>query len=139
SVTGTLSASDPDGDALSYSIVSQPGHGSVTITNASTGAFTYTPDNNFSGSDSFTFRVNDGQANSNIATESLTVNAAPTSGCPAGFTHYTVSVTQGNDSYQPNGGYYYGGSGIQSGRLQGPSGTDFDLYLYKYSFWFGWT
>ncbi|MGH8427479.1 MAG: Ig-like domain-containing protein [Gammaproteobacteria bacterium] len=74
---GTLQASDADGDPLTYSIVDQPGHGSVTITNASTGAYTYTPNSGYSGSDSFTFKANDGYADSNIATISVTVVAPP--------------------------------------------------------------
>ncbi len=138
-VNGTLSASDSDGDALTFSIVGQPSHGSVSITNTSTGAFTYTPNSNYYGSDSFTFEATDsaGQA-SNTATESVTVNQV-TSGCPAGFTSYTGSVSQGNDSYQPDGNYYYAGSGAEQGQMSGPSGTDFDLYLYKYSYYWGWT
>src|SRR5262249_12978705 len=42
--------------------------------------FTYTPAANYNGSDSFTFKANDGQADSNVATESITVipvNDAP--------------------------------------------------------------
>jgi subtilase family serine protease len=138
SVTGTLSASDPDGDALTFSIVNQPSHGSVRITNTSTGAFTYSPGNNYSGSDSFTFRANDGQANSNTATESVTVKPSSSGPCPTGFTHYSGSDIQGYDSYQPDGNYYYASSGVERGRLHGPAGTDFDLYLYKYSAWYGW-
>lgn len=136
SVSGTLSASDPDGDALTFNIVSQPANGAVQITDHSTGAFSYSPDNNYTGSDSFTFKANDGQADSNTATESVTVKSAST--CPPGFLHFTGSVSQGSDSFEPNGTYYYGDYGVESGRLQGPSGTDFDLYLYKHG-WFGWT
>jgi len=136
-VNGTLSASDPDGDALTFSIVGQPSHGSVNITNSSTGAFTYTPNSNYYGSDSFTFKANDGQADSNTATESVTVNQV-TSGCPAGYTSYSGSVSQGNDSYQPDGNYYHAGSGAEKGQMSGPAGTDFDLYLYKYSYYWGW-
>lgn len=74
---GTLKASDPDGDALVFSIVSKPGHGSVTLDNSGTGAYAYTPDSGYSGSDSFTFKANDGQVDSNTATISITVSAAP--------------------------------------------------------------
>jgi MYXO-CTERM domain-containing protein len=73
--SGTLKASDPDGDALTFSIVSQPKHGQVTLDNASTGAYTYTPDDGYSGSDGFSFKANDGQADSNTAKVSITVNA----------------------------------------------------------------
>ena len=57
---GTLSATDPDGNALTFTVVSPPSHGTVTITNAATGAFTYTPAANYNGADSFTFRASDG-------------------------------------------------------------------------------
>ena len=78
--TGTLSASDVDGDALTYSIVANGSKGTATITNASTGAFSYTPNLNANGSDSITFRVSDGTLTSNTATVSITivpVNDAP--------------------------------------------------------------
>ncbi len=135
-VSGTLSASDSDGDTLTFSIVSQPSHGSVTLTNTATGAFTYT----HYGSDSFTFEATDsvGQA-SNTATESVTVNQVVVTGpCPSGYTTYTGSVSLGGDSYQPNGNYYHSKAGREKGQLTGPSGTDFDLYLYKYSYYWGW-
>src|SRR4051812_10764504 len=72
---GTLSATDVDGDALTYSIVTSGAKGSVSITNATTGAFTYTPNANANGSDSFTFKVNDGTVNSNTATVTVTIAA----------------------------------------------------------------
>lgn len=76
-ITGTLSASDPDHDPLTYSVISNPSDGTVNITDASTGAFSYTPTSNFIGSDSFTFEATDSASNvSNVATESVTVNAA---------------------------------------------------------------
>ena len=68
----TLGASDGDGDALSYSIVSAPAHGVLTGTGANR---TYTPAANYNGPDSFTFRANDGVNDSNIATVSVTVTS----------------------------------------------------------------
>ncbi len=73
--TGTLAAPDIDSASLTYSIVTGPAHGTVTVTNAGTGAYTYTPAANYNGPDSFTFRANDGQANSNTATVAITVTA----------------------------------------------------------------
>ncbi len=72
---GTLKASDPDGDSLTFGIASQPAHGSVTLNDKATGAYTYTPTSGYSGKDSFTFKASDGQADSNVATISITVNA----------------------------------------------------------------
>src|SRR5205085_2524537 len=77
---GTLAASDVEGDALVYSLVTNGSKGTAAITNAATGAFTYTPNLNANGADSFTFKVNDGTLNSNSATVSVTitpVNDAP--------------------------------------------------------------
>ena len=78
--SGTLVASDVDGNTLTFSKVDGPTHGTVTL-NAATGAYTYTPTANYNGSDSFTFKVNDGTVDSAVATVSITINAvndAPT-------------------------------------------------------------
>ena len=63
--------SDPDGDSLSAILVDPPGQGFVTLN--TDGSFTYEPGNNFSGTDSFTYRASDGSAQSNIATATITV------------------------------------------------------------------
>lgn len=79
-LSGLLSASDPNGDALAFSLVTPTTNGTLTLTNAATGAFSYTPASNFHGSDSFTFRATAGGETSNIATVSITVtpvNDAP--------------------------------------------------------------
>jgi VCBS repeat-containing protein len=72
---GTLSASDADGDALTYSIVSNGSKGSASITNAATGAYTYTPNADANGTDTFTFKANDGTSDSTVATVTVTINA----------------------------------------------------------------
>src|SRR6266568_459148 len=71
-------ATDVDGDALTALVVASPAHGVLTA-NAN-GTFTYTPNANFNGSDSFTYKVNDGALDSNVATVAITVvsvNDAP--------------------------------------------------------------
>jgi VCBS repeat-containing protein len=69
-------ASDDDGDALTAALVSGPTHGSVSV-NAD-GSFTYTPAAHFAGTDSFTFKVNDGIDDSDPATVTIDVtNEAP--------------------------------------------------------------
>ncbi|HEY0074867.1 MAG TPA: Ig-like domain-containing protein, partial [Abditibacteriaceae bacterium] len=73
----TMVGTDADGDALSYSIVTSPQHGTLSGSGANR---TYTPDANYSGSDSFTFKVNDGTTDSNTATVSITV--APVNDAP---------------------------------------------------------
>lgn len=74
-VNGTLPASDANGDALKFALATAPAHGTAKITDANTGAFTYTPAADFTGNDSFTFAANDGAANSNAATVTITVLA----------------------------------------------------------------
>jgi VCBS repeat-containing protein len=76
-----LLANDSDADSSTLSVVSlsAPLHGSAVL-NAD-GTVSYTPDANYFGTDSFTYRTNDGQADStNVATVSITitpVNDAP--------------------------------------------------------------
>jgi VCBS repeat-containing protein len=71
---------DLDGNPLTAALRSPPGKGQVTV-NAN-GSFTYTPNANANGADSFSYRVNDGTANSADATVSLTIN--PVNDPPAG-------------------------------------------------------
>ncbi|MGA1823315.1 MAG: Ig-like domain-containing protein [bacterium] len=73
-ISSHLNAFDEENDTLTYSIVTPAVKGIVDITDAATGAFTYTPDENVSGDDSFTFKVNDGTIDSNIATVMITIN-----------------------------------------------------------------
>ena len=135
-VSGTLSATGSG--TLTFAVVTNPAHGTVSITNASTGAFTYTPASNYVGSDSFTFHASNSGGTSNTATESETVNGT-SSGCPSGYTTFTGSISQGSDVYEPNNNYYYSStSGTHSGLLSGPAGKDYDLYLYKWSSTYGW-
>jgi hypothetical protein len=68
----TLLASDPDGDELSYTVVSGPAHGALSGTAPN---LTYAPTIGYSGSDSFTFKAYDGLADSGSATISITVTA----------------------------------------------------------------
>ncbi|MDD2764572.1 MAG: Ig-like domain-containing protein [Opitutaceae bacterium] len=68
----TLTGSDPDGDPITYAIVTPPAHGSLS---GAIPALTYEPAAGFSGADSFTFKVNDGAGDSNIASVSLTIEA----------------------------------------------------------------
>src|SRR5207247_8791090 len=65
-------------DRLSAVLVSGPANGSLTLN--SNGSFSYIPTGNYIGPDSFTYKANDGQADSGIATVSITitgVNDAP--------------------------------------------------------------
>ncbi len=59
--SGTLRASDPDGDALEYTLVREPKRGTVEL--RADGSFTYTPDENRVGKDSFVYTVTDTAGN----------------------------------------------------------------------------
>src|SRR5207253_9626534 len=66
-VSGSVLTNDTDVDAgttLTATLVANPTHGTVTL--AATGAFTYTPAANYNGSDSFTYKANDGALDSNV-------------------------------------------------------------------------
>jgi VCBS repeat-containing protein len=65
--------SDADGDALIAALVSGPAHGIVQFN--TNGSFSYRPAANYNGPDSFTYKANDGQADSNVATVAINVAA----------------------------------------------------------------
>src|SRR5437899_6456716 len=67
-----LTATDGDGDTLTYSVVAGPTHGALSGTAPT---LTYTPAANYYGPDSFTFKANDGTVDSSAATVSITVTA----------------------------------------------------------------
>lgn len=70
--TITLNGTDTDGNTLRYIKVTNPTHGVISI---SDNIVTYTPTENYNGNDSFTYKINDGTQDSNIATVSITVLA----------------------------------------------------------------
>jgi hypothetical protein len=108
-------ARDVDGDPLSVVIVSGPVHGAL-VRNAD-GSFTYTPAAYYAGGDSFTYQVNDGTADSNVATIVLTVtpvNHAPVAVNDTAATDQGVPVTidvLANDSDIDNSTGVNAGSG----------------------------
>ena len=63
---------DPDGDPLTATLATGPAHGTLTFN--PDGSFVYTPDADYSGPDSFTYTVSDGDQTSTPATVTLTVN-----------------------------------------------------------------
>ena len=82
----TLAGTDANGDALTFAVGTGPTNGALgaigtpsCTAGSCTASVTYTPAANYSGSDSFTFTVNDGTATSTAATVNITViNQAPT-------------------------------------------------------------
>ncbi|HEX7037010.1 MAG TPA: cadherin-like domain-containing protein, partial [Pseudomonadales bacterium] len=71
--------SDPDGDLLTADLVSDVSNGTLTL-NAD-GSFSYSPDGNFEGTDSFTYEARDGEGPSNTVTVTITVH--PVNDAPA--------------------------------------------------------
>ncbi|MCY2987400.1 MAG: PKD domain-containing protein [Planctomycetota bacterium] len=71
----TLTATDLGNDALLFTVLTWPAHGSLTgiVPNLE-----YTPEADYRGPDSFTFRASDWQGASNVATVDITVIASPT-------------------------------------------------------------
>jgi hypothetical protein len=104
SVSGTLSATDPDGDALTYAIVADGTKGTAIVTDSSTGAFTYTANSGASGEDTFTFQATDNHgAASNLAVVTVTIQPPPA--CATDVTG-SVAVTAGNLRLDKKTGHY---------------------------------
>ena len=150
----TLTATDPDGDPVTYSIVTNPppshgpSHGTLNPPlNPTTGTVTYAPIPSYFGPDSFTFKATDSKgADSNIVTVSITVKGPPDCNSPTivgndnrndfiqGTSGSDVIVgLGGNDLINGNGGddEICGGSGndvINGGagndRVNGNAGND---------------
>ncbi|WP_422003463.1 beta strand repeat-containing protein [Roseovarius mucosus] len=74
-ISGTVTATDVDGDSLSFALASggAPANGSVTV--SANGGYTYTPDADFNGTDAFTVSVTDGNGGTDTVVVSVTVNA----------------------------------------------------------------
>ncbi|OGO23305.1 MAG: hypothetical protein A2144_12865 [Chloroflexi bacterium RBG_16_50_9] len=85
--------SDANGDPLTAVLVSGVSQGSLTLN--SNGSFTYTPTAGYAGSDSFTYKANDGKADSNTATVTITITQ---SGATFGLNSGNVSANE-NPSY----------------------------------------
>ena len=68
---------DPDSDALTYAVVDGPQHGTlgeITSTGGSTHSARYTPTPGYVGADSFTYKANDGSADSDVKTYTFDVH-----------------------------------------------------------------
>jgi uncharacterized repeat protein (TIGR01451 family) len=115
--TGVLgNDTDADNNSLTAVIVSNPSH-AASFTLNSNGSFSYTPVTNYIGPDSFTYRANDGEKNSNVATVTITVNDITP---PA----ITITSPAANETYQLNASvaasYACADSGSGVASCQGP-------------------
>lgn len=76
---GTMIAGDPDGDAITYEVLSYPEKGALSY-NQKTGDFTYAPYEKVHGSDSFVYRVRDSYgAYSDSCSVNIAINRKSTS------------------------------------------------------------
>ena len=83
----TLTATDVENDNLTFTIVSDVSNGTTSLSGTTV---TYTPTANFNGTDTFTFKANDGELDSNISTVSVTINPvndAPTTSAVSASTN----------------------------------------------------
>ena len=115
----TLTGSDVDGGALSFTVVAGPVNG--TLSGAAPN-LTYTPNAGFFGSDGFTFQVNDGFANSAVATVTITVPQGP-GPLPAGWASQDVGAVgiAGSATYTSSSSVYTvigAGRGFAADQLQ---------------------
>ncbi|MDK2979660.1 MAG: large repetitive protein [Chloroflexota bacterium] len=107
---GTVTSTDvdnddsPDPDSQTYTVRTDAGHGSVTL-NETSGAYTYTPNANYNGSDSFVVLVSDEHGGTTTQTVSITieaVNDAPTANDDSFNTPEDTPVTDVVDASDPD-------------------------------------
>jgi len=136
---------DLDGNTLTALKVVRPAHGVLLLND--NGSFTYTPEANWSGEDSFSYKDNDGSLDSNAATVTITVGAvndapaissipnqtvllgSPTADVSVPFTvsdpetaagALTLSAVSSNTSVLPDTNISFGGSGAERTLLLDP-------------------
>jgi VCBS repeat-containing protein len=82
---------DVDHDSLTAVLVTDVSHGTLVF--HANGIFTYTPELNFHGTDSFTTQANDGSLDSNVSTNTITVTAVNDAPVAVGYTYVTNEDT----------------------------------------------
>ncbi len=97
----TLQSSNDNGDALTYSIVAQPMHGTLGMLNGA--VVMYTPVAGYTGADQFSFNASDAVVISNTALVTINV-AAASSGGTGGTGGGTTGGTTGGTSASSSGG-----------------------------------
>ncbi|WP_416311187.1 retention module-containing protein [Pseudomonas sp. W03] len=93
SIPGQISASDIDGDTLSYAVVSgkEPANGTLTLDSA-TGQYVYTPNANYHGPDSFTVGISDG--NGGYVESIVTIDVTPVNDAPIALNDGPTPITE---------------------------------------------
>ncbi|MGB2863604.1 MAG: SUMF1/EgtB/PvdO family nonheme iron enzyme [Sedimentisphaerales bacterium] len=92
----TITGNDENGDQLTYTVIAGPAHGQLSGTAPN---LTYNPEANFHGSDSFSFKVNDGEADSDVGVVSIEVESATAS---VAVKTYSLTITSGDGSVTKN-------------------------------------
>ena len=133
-VSITLSATDEDGDNLTYSIVAGPANGTLS---GSAPNLTYTPNAGYFGTDTFRFKVNDGKEDSNTATVSITVKEGPQLRDPENPTGLTAGVKWdrflGSFDLLPNFDTLVADQVGRTSAFQLGLGEPADYYAYRYT------
>jgi hypothetical protein len=106
-LSSVLAASNTNGGAVTYAVVSNPLVGTISNLNAATGAFTYTPKTNYYGQDSFTFNISNGSMTSNTGVVNITISQAYTApkAVSASLSTNSSGYATGNLSAIDLGGY----------------------------------
>lgn len=92
-VSGSVVATDADGDTLGYALEQGPANGTLTL-NATTGQYTYTPGANFNGTDSFQVKVSD--LSGSFTTQTVSVGVTAVNDAPV--TAAAVSIATVEDT-----------------------------------------
>jgi len=103
------------GDTLTYEVVTQAANGSVSITGA---VATYTPNGNFNGADSFTFKAKDGSAESAPAQVTITVTAV--NDAPLAFGGTATVAEDGSVNIPLSGSDVDAGDSLTFSKTSGP-------------------
>jgi N-acetylneuraminic acid mutarotase len=114
-LSAQLDCTDIAGATLTYGLDSSPAHGTVQLTDPSTGEFTYTPDAGFTGSDSFLFGA--GSANGGSSQRTVSISVLPPPSCESG----ALSVVSGASVVVPMSCTDAGGAALTYVIDSGPS------------------
>ena len=95
-VTGVAKATDPEGSALAYSVVTAAKNGTVAL-DAATGAYSYTPNLDYNGTDSFVVSAKDPVGNVTAANLTVNLNLAAVNDAPR-FAKTSVAVAGTEDT-----------------------------------------
>ena len=89
-----LSATDPNDDSLTYSVIDNPMHGTLSGTAPN---LIYTPNLNFDGNDTFTFKASDGSFDSNVT--KINIEVTPVNDSPVAADDNITFPEDSNSGY----------------------------------------